>query len=161
MILKKSIWTGVLFAVLVTLGNGTAQAVDQVVAHGTISRSSTMAAGTPGFEAVRQFVIQHSLTDQHMSLSNAGNLPVSFHITSTTLIREPNDLVRTQDMAYPPVSLPANGNPGDTLSISSCSNHISETWTYTWGQTSSGGQGWVMQKYTWSVVNKCKDMTTQ
>lgn len=161
MIMLKSIWAGALLVALVMFGSSTVQATDQVVAHGAISRTSNMAAGTSGFEAVRQFIIQHSSAEQHVSLGDARSLPASFHVTHTALIREPSDLVRAQDVNFPPVPLPGQGSPGDTLSISSCSKHVSETWTYAWGMTNNGVEGWVLQDYTWSTVTKCKDATAQ
>lgn len=50
----------------------------------------------------------------------------------------------------PPVSLPGGGSADDTISVSSCSHGVSQTWSYTWEGNSSGG-GWVLKSYTYNL----------
>ena len=49
----------------------------------------------------------------------------------------------------PPVPLPFFGNPGDTITITSTSGGITQTWSYTW-QGSSAGGNWVLTSYSWT-----------
>jgi hypothetical protein len=53
----------------------------------------------------------------------------------------------------PPTPLPSGGKPGDTYSVSSCSAGVSQTWSYQWMSSSTGG-GWVLVSYTYNQ-NAC------
>lgn len=49
----------------------------------------------------------------------------------------------------PPVPLPPDGHPGDTISVSSCSRGVSQVWSYTWvSNAASGTWGLNSYKYT-------------
>ena len=48
----------------------------------------------------------------------------------------------------PPVPLPPSGNPGDSITITSTSGGITQTWSYTW-QGSSAGGNWALTSYSW------------
>lgn len=56
----------------------------------------------------------------------------------------------------PPVPLPSFGNPGDTISITSTSGGISQTWSYAWQGSSTSG-GWILTSYTYKVLGATEE----
>jgi hypothetical protein len=157
---NRWILAGVMLLVM-PCANLSAQTAEHGMTRGNIIRTNTYEAGTQAFEAVRRFIVSHSNADQRASLENARAWPASFTVTSTTRIHTSKGFVQAQDASGPPVGLPPTGNTGDTLSISACRRNVSETWTYVWDSMGGGAQGWILQKYTWQSVTKCKDMTSQ
>jgi len=155
--IRKILCTATLL--LAFFATGVGRATD-VVAQAAVTRMNTVSRGTPAYEDVRQFILKHSKASQHASLDNVRTWPVSFTIASKTSMSA-GDFVEAQDISGPPTPLPPNGNIGDTITISACSRGISESWSYAWGLTSTGGYGWVLQDYHYQVVNKCKDAIRQ
>lgn len=152
----KMLLTSVLAISTLTISlSGQAQTAPLVGTQGVITHTEVFNRGTPEFEAVRQFIVQHSTREQRQFLDNGSQLPVSFTVSYTTHIRSSADVVRAQDIPSPPMPLPSFGNPGDTISVSSCSGGTQESWSYTWQGPRLGG-GWVLDSYSVKRVNSCK-----
>ena len=59
----------------------------------------------------------------------------------------------------PPVPLPASGNSGDTITVSSCSGGASQTWSYVWVGNSISGS-WQLTSYTYIRTKSCSSGST-
>ena len=127
--------------------------VQQAGTRGAITHTETFDQGAQGYEAVRQFIVQHTDRDQRQFLDDGSRRPESFAVSYTAIIRASSDMARLRDIPGPP--LPSSGKPGDTIGISACGTGVRQDWVYGWGSASTA-PGWTLQSYSLKRVGHCK-----
>jgi hypothetical protein len=158
----KAAWTGIVAVSMAFTLWGSAQAQTAASSvQGALTRNSTVLRGTPAYENIRQFIVGSTNKEVHASLDDPRSSPAWFVVKSTSQFKSAADIARAQDAPGPPVSLPGGAhNPGDTITVSSCSggsgSAFLQTWGYTWSPTGAGeGGGWVLTTYHMDRVMNC------
>lgn len=108
--------------------------------------------GSPEAKEVVRWLTQHAEYRNGQMLGDLSKIgPISVRIVS----------ISTQGMAGaesvggdPPVPLPASGNNGDTITVSSCSGGASQTWSYVWVGNSISGS-WQLTSYSYVRTKSC------
>jgi hypothetical protein len=121
----------------------------QTNVKGSIARTNTFVKGTPAYEAIRRFIVNNTSDDEHGTLSDSATAPDSFIVTHTLQVNNATNFLLPQDAT--PIPLPSSGQPGDTISYSSCGGGVSQSWTWTWFTD----DGWVETSYSRRRVTSC------
>lgn len=119
----------------------------QVQVQHTLTTEATYRLGSPEAHQVQQWLAAHAAyANGGMvgDIDQLGDIHIAYKLSQDTTKAAPG--------GSPPVPLPASGRPGDSISISSTSGNIIQTWTYSWLSNSTGG-GWYLQSYTWKLKN--------
>jgi len=106
--------------------------------------------GSPDFDNVRAFLLSQSngyYNASDLSIDRLGDLTVQVSTHGTGVISN-------YDENDPPDTPPDGGNPsiGDTWSVSTCSNGLSQSWTWTY---EGGTRGWVETAYSKQQGSSC------
>lgn len=114
------------------------------VVKSTVRTESTFAANSVEVRGIEAWLYQNaSYVDGKMvgDLNKLGTVKIVY----TSASRSPNMRPMSPGDG-PPVPLPASGQAGDTISISSSHGGYTQTWEYEWVPDSNGGH-WVLTRY--------------
>ncbi len=89
--------------------------------------------GTPQFEMVQQWLRQNIGSKGDLSALDS----IDIELTNTAVAGS-----QAEALPSAPVPLPTNGAAGDTLTITSCSGGVQQSWTFVYSAT-----GWVLTDY--------------
>lgn len=117
-----------------------------------VTTNFVLEAGSPEAMAVTQWLLENAPVEAGsplIALDHIGDIRVT-HTASISGIQPFND---------PPVPpyMPPQGNPGDTCSVGTCSDNVSQTWEYEWVGPGSDG-GWVNASYERELVVECSPL---
>jgi len=128
-------------ALLLTIGSVYAASRDGITV--AVSTEASYRAGTTEAKSI-QFWLQ-----KNAQYANGQMVGEPAKLGDVTVIYQTSSGSRQSAVGDgPPVPLPASGKPGDKISISSTSGGVTQTWSYSWQGSSSGGQ-WILTSYTW------------
>lgn len=146
----KSKYGFFLFTLLLALGAVQVATAKSPAVSRAITTVSEYRAGSPEVGQVKAWLQNHAEFANGVMVGDPEKLG---HVRITyTKVAAGGSLQADIVGGDPPVSLPATGNPGDVISISSNSGGITQNWTYTWvGNITTGG--WVLTDYGWSRNN--------
>jgi hypothetical protein len=134
-----------LFIALIIVGGGQVQAASPIVKF-TTAATATYRANSSEAQDVQQWLARNAkFVNGSMlgDLDKIGDIEIVYARagTSASPTAGPGG-----PGGGPPVPLPATGNPGDQISITSSSGGWTQTWSYTW-TSSSGGGFWQLVEY--------------
>jgi len=137
------------FGLSIVAGAASAQQENWVV----ISSTTTYQAGSPELSALKVWMKQHYSRDSRLPLGDVDRLGT---VTVTKTILQPDRATASGIGSNPPItSLPPGGQPGDSITISSCINKQQESWTFVWVSNGQGGGSWALQSYHGANVKSC------
>lgn len=124
---------------------------DSPVVSQKVTTTYLLEAGSAEAKAMQAWLWKHTLVRDGVKLFDAAHIG-DIRITHTAVRKGTN--AGTYAEGPPPPWMPAQGNPGDTYSVSTCSGGVSTSWSYEWVGSSADG-GWVLQEYHSVNVRSC------
>lgn len=110
--------------------------------------TSSYAANSAAVSQIQAWLLDHATYQKGSMIGDPGKLGTVQVTYIAHLVGSPRNL-QTQGVGdNPPVPLPAGGNPGDTISVTSSSGGYTQSWSFEWHSNSSGG-GWALTSYTY------------
>ena len=110
-------------------------------------------AGSPELSALKSWMKQHYSRDSRLPLGDVDQLGT---VTVTKTILQPDRATANAIGSNPPITpLPAGGQPGDSVTVSSCINKQQESWTFVWVTDKNGTGTWALQSYHGANVKAC------
>ncbi|QDI04797.1 hypothetical protein E4A48_14845 [Xanthomonas cerealis pv. cerealis] len=116
----------------------------------TVVTTSTFAENSVERQSVVAWLQQHAA---HVNGKLIGEFDQIGAVTVTTTREIAGGRAYPQSPGDgPPVPLPANGVPGQTISVSTCSHGVSQSWSYVWVPANNGGGTWALTSYKYNQV---------
>jgi len=108
-----------------------------------VATNATYAAGSAEVRDIRSWLLRNAEYHNGAMIGDPDRLG-AVRVTYTAVASAVQSLASPGDQ--PPVPLPATGNPGDTMSITSSSRGYTQTWTYQRVGSSTSGS-WSLIEY--------------